>query len=92
MNKKIDFTLLPPEFLDVVLVLQDSAETGKYEKNGWLEGKGFTKEGNVASLIRHIKALMEGQEVDPESGLSHYLHIMCRSGMAYTLKKRGKLE
>lgn len=88
MNKKIDFTLLPVEFFDVVKVLQHSAESGKYERDGWLKGIGYEDEKNDASILRHFIAKRSGQVLDPETGLHTYLHAACRCLMAYTLWKR----
>lgn len=39
--------------------------------------KGFPKNELWDSNLRHIKAAMSGEDLDPESGLSHIGHIFC---------------
>lgn len=88
-KKKLDFTLLPVEFDDVVLVLQNSAESGKYEAKGWEKGKDFEAEKNLASTKRHINDYRMGLRLDADSGLHPLLHAACRCLMQYTLDKRA---
>jgi len=89
---KIDFTLMPVEFHDVVLVLQQAHESGKYTKNGWLHGEKFSEDSNNASKQRHLDDLRQGNYQDEETGLDADLHLACRALMSYTLRKRGKLS
>jgi hypothetical protein len=83
---KIDYTLAPAEFDDVLLVLMNGAK--KYERNGWEKGIKFEKETNIASIKRHLAAYRAGESKDDESGLHHLLHAACRALMQYTLDKR----
>lgn len=41
----------------------------------------------LESLSRHLFALMDGEELDPESGLHHIGHIMCNA-MFYKYHKK----
>jgi hypothetical protein len=90
--RKIDFTLMPVEFHDVVLILQQAHESGKYAKNGWQEGIKFDEESNNSSKQRHLDDLRQKKYIDKESGLDADLHLACRALMSYTLRKRGKLK
>ena len=41
--------------------------------------KGLVKEELLESMMRHLSALIDGQETDPESGLSHIGHLQCNT-------------
>lgn len=73
---KTRFDLIPPEFIrEVAEVFTFGSQ--KYEANNW---KGFNaqqKEEIKASLLRHIYSYLEGEELDPESGLHHLAHAGC---------------
>lgn len=47
----------------------------KYEAHNWREGINNSR--LVAALLRHISAVMKGEEIDPESGLPHIDHAGC---------------
>jgi hypothetical protein len=47
----------------------------KYAPNNWK--KGYKLRECTDSLYRHIIALMKGEHNDPETGLSHYGHVLC---------------
>src|SRR5665213_1638178 len=85
---KIDYSLAPPEFDDVVLVLQHSAETGKYGRDDWLHGKQFDKEQSIASIKRHLNDYRQGSLNDKDNNLHPMLMVACRALMQYTLDKR----
>lgn len=73
---KTRFDLIPSCFIrEIAEVFTFGAK--KYSPNNW---KGFTPEQQEeikASLLRHIYAYLEGEELDPESGLSHLAHAGC---------------
>jgi hypothetical protein len=56
----------------MVKVLMYGAD--KYAVDNWK--KGLDRREILDSLQRHVTALMDGQEVDPESRLHHIGHIM----------------
>ncbi len=87
-DEKLDFTLVPLEFEDVVKVLMFGVKKG-YEKDGWQKGIKFSTDTNLASIRRHANSYRRGDHTDSESGLNHMLHIACRALMQYTLDKRG---
>ena len=47
----------------------------KYARDNWK--KGLNREEILDSMMRHLTALIDGQEIDPESGEHHIGHIMC---------------
>lgn len=47
----------------------------KYAANNWKKGYKLTQTAD--SLYRHVRALILGERVDPESGISHYGHVLC---------------
>lgn len=49
----------------------------KYTFDNWK--KGLNREEILESMQRHLIALFEGQEDDPESKIHHMGHIMCNA-------------
>lgn len=67
----VDFDALE----DMVRVLEFGAK--KYSDNNWK--KGLKTSEIFESMMRHMSAYMRGEDVDPESGLSHTGHILCNA-------------
>ncbi len=67
----LDFQCLKP----CVDVLSFGAK--KYSRDNWKNG--MPREQIFDSLLRHIGALLGGEELDPESGLSHIGHIQANA-------------
>lgn len=51
----------------------------KYDDHNW--ANGFEWDRLVGSLLRHVNAWRAGQDLDPESGLSHIDHVMANAAM-----------
>lgn len=83
--------LLQPYFLDFIKVLENSADSGKYALNNWLEqnGKGCDRKSMYASIFRHNAEAYTGVTFDKDSGLDPDLHASCRNIMSYTRKQMG---
>jgi len=62
-----------PSLEEMVKVLEMGAT--KYAPFNWQ--KGLNREELLESAMRHMVALMNKEEVDQESGISHAGHIMC---------------
>lgn len=60
---------------DMVRVMEFGAK--KYGRNNWKKGLKTTE--IVDSMLRHIYAYLDGEDVDPESGINHTGHIMCNA-------------
>ena len=67
----IDWKSLEP----MVKVMEYGAS--KYAPENWRKGLNTTEV--LESLARHLFALMNGEEIDPESGQLHIGHIFCNA-------------
>ena len=47
----------------------------KYEAHNWRKGMDWSRLYGAA--LRHLHAHLDGQNLDPESGLSHLAHLGC---------------
>jgi len=65
----VDFKSLEP----MVKVLEYGAK--KYTHENWK--KGLPTKDVCESLLRHVFAYMEGEDIDNESGCTHLGHAMC---------------
>jgi len=71
---KLPMHLIPPAFIeDLAAVLQHGAK--KYAPNNWM--KGMSWETVMSAVQRHIQAWRAGEDLDPESKLSHLMHAAC---------------
>jgi copper homeostasis protein CutC len=48
----------------------------KYADDNWRDG-GFEWRRLIGAAMRHLTAIMDGEDVDPESGLPHVDHLAC---------------
>lgn len=73
---KADWSLVPFESLEgMVKVLEFGAK--KYSGWNWTADGGFSYTRVLRSCLRHLFAWSRGEDLDPESGLSHIHHAMC---------------
>ena len=74
-SAKPKMNLLPPKaILEVAKVLTFGAE--KYDAENWRKLDDLQNR-YTAGALRHIFAHMDGEELDPETNLSHLAHAMC---------------
>lgn len=72
---KPQISLLPwPQVVGVVRVLEFGAK--KYSIGNWKKVPDGERR-YLDAAMRHLGAIMEGEKVDPESGLSHWYHAAC---------------
>lgn len=78
-----------PSFEPMVKVLEFGAH--KYAAHNWK--KGLKVSETIDSMLRHIYALIDGEDTDPESKLPHIGHIQCNAMfLAFMLKNRPDLD
>jgi len=76
---KFDTDKLPVNLLSSEALLQTAAVlkfgADKYNEHNWRQGFAWSRP--LAAAMRHIMAFNDGEDKDPESGLSHLAHAMC---------------
>jgi hypothetical protein len=76
---KFDQNKLPLNLLSTEAMNQTAAVLAfgaqKYAEHNWR--KGFAWSRPLAAAMRHITAFNDGEDCDPESGLSHLAHAAC---------------
>lgn len=81
----VDFPSLEP----MIRVLMFGAQ--KYSAHNWKKGLKVTEV--IDSLMRHLVALNDGEDNDPESTLPHIGHILCNAMfLSFMLKNREDLD
>ena len=71
---KLPLNLLSTEAMNqTAAVLKFGAQ--KYAEHNWREGFAWSRP--LAAAMRHITAFNDGEDRDPESGLSHLAHAAC---------------
>lgn len=71
---KLPMSLLSRTALEEISkVLQFGAN--KYSANNWR--RGFIWSRTLDAAMRHLHAFADGEDLDPESGLSHLAHLGC---------------
>ena len=75
---KVRLELLDPDFiLGVGKVLTFGAE--KYEAYNWQRATKEDRERIKGAMLRHQLAYMNGEILDPETGLNHLYHASCNA-------------
>lgn len=73
-DDKLCYSLVDVESIEgLIRVLEFGAK--KYSPNNWQ--KGLTYTSIYDSLMRHMTAIMKGEDIDPKSGLPHIDHVGC---------------
>lgn len=73
---KTDWSLMPFECIEEINKVLDFGAK-KYAAHNWRTGTGFKYTRVLSSLLRHTFAWARGEDLDPESGLSHLSHMGC---------------
>ena len=80
---KLRYDLIPADAL-AELAAACTMGAKKYEDNNWRKGISWSRP--FAALMRHAWSWFRGEDIDPESGLSHLAHASwnCFTLMNYT--------
>jgi hypothetical protein len=57
---------------------------GRYKYAAWNWAKGMDWSIPIACAARHLLRMIEGEQIDPESGLPHRGHVLCNIVMLLT--------
>lgn len=71
---KPDLSLISLELVEAVARVREFGAK-KYSRNNWKNGFKITR--SCAAALRHIFSFLNGETLDPESGLSHLAHAIC---------------
>lgn len=80
--------LSTPWLLGVGRVLTFGAK--KYAAHNWRKGIQFSR--LISAVLRHILAYASGEDLDPETGLSHLYHASCCLMFLAELSETKKLK
>lgn len=70
----------------------NALQTGKlkYGESNWRLNK-VCQSTYISAMLRHISALQDGEDADPESGLSHLSHVLANCAILLDAAKCGTL-
>lgn len=87
---KVEWSLVDYKSLEpMVRVLEYGCK--KYARNNWRKGMPATQ--IIESMLRHTYKLLEGELVDPESGVEHVGHIQCNAlFLSYVLREKPEFN
>ncbi len=89
-DEKPRMDLLDPEFLEEVAAVMTFGAK-KYAAHNWRKGLAVSR--LLAAALRHIFAVLRGEDHDPESSKSHIAHATCCLMFAFwMLKHRADLD
>lgn len=81
--------LIDPHFIEEVGRVLAFGAT-KYEPDNWRRGMALGKV--LAGVLRHTYAMLRGEYVDSETGLSHAAHATCGLMFAFHYVRTGQLS
>lgn len=85
---KTRWDLLPVDPIErAAQVMTFGAEKHHDVINAWV--KKYTTHECYAALMRHLMSWRKGQDVDPESGISHLAHVIVRACFIMELERNA---
>jgi len=85
-NEKPPMALLEPEFLEeIARVLGFGAN--KYAADNWRDGISYRR--YISAAYRHLGAFSKGEDLDPESQLTHLGHLGCCIMFLYWISRHN---
>lgn len=89
-NAKPPLHLIPPAGNDEQAKALACGNT-KYGTRNWLLGDGVNYTVYLAAMKRHIDCVLDGADVDAESGAHHLGHVMAGAAIILDAMRHGKL-
>ena len=88
-SRKPQLHLIPPSALVLeALVMELGAE--KYSPFNWRD-KPVSMNGYLSAIMRHVAQLLDGEDFDSESRISHLAHIRAGAGILIDAMETGNL-
>jgi len=87
-SDKPDLSLVPRVAIEQIAKALMYGER-KYHRFNYL--KGFNSNRLIAATLRHVLAWQDGEDCDPESGLSHLAHALAGLSMLLDCQRVGTL-
>jgi len=75
---KPDYTLLDKQFLEGLISVMQHGEK-KYGRDTWRQGIG--EQRLLSAAARHLFAIINGEDIDQDSGLAHIYHVAANMQM-----------
>ena len=88
--QKTPLQLLPPEAMRASAVVLGLGAK-KYGEWNWRQTQGVETMTYVGAIRRHLDAVVDGEDLDPESGESHIAHIVASGMILLDAKFHNKL-
>lgn len=63
----------------------------KYGEFNWRKSDGVNMTVYLSAMLRHIGRLIDGEDVDPESGAHHLGHVLAGGAIVLDAQRHGKL-
>lgn len=87
---KTPLGLVPPHAMEQTAWVHKLG-ADKYGPWNWRE-TGVCASTYVNAILRHLNAWRDGEDLDPESGISHLAHIACSANILMDARYCGKLQ
>ena len=86
---KLPMHLVPTSAIKAMAAVLEYGAT-KYTERNWESGSDYSVP--YASLMRHLTAFWEGENLDPESKLPHTFHILMNAAMLVEYEQLGEFD
>ena len=87
---KVPLGLIPPHAMEQTAWVHKLG-ADKYGPWNWRE-TGVCASTYVNAILRHLNAWRDGEDLDPESGISHLAHVACSANILMDAEYCGKLQ
>jgi hypothetical protein len=87
---KTPLALIPPIAMEQTAWVHKLG-SAKYGPFNW-RATGVCATTYVAAIMRHLNAWRDGEDLDPESGISHIAHVACSCNILLDAQNCGMLQ